>query len=355
MKGIRIAALIAALTTAACAASRSAPLGSTAEPAGERASERPVAELHKGYVDLATGLYVREDDDLIVHTPFPVVLRRTYLSGDRVSRHFGIGTTHAGEWYMYGDGNPRIPWADLILANSTRIHFTRISSGDTQANAVLTYKDPGTEFDGALLKWDGEHWAMGLRDGSGALFLDCPPSPDCSVIERWDARGNRIAYRRDSSGTLLEMTSADQGVAFEYDERRRIVTARDTSGRRVSYDYDGKSRLVRSTTFAGVVRTYTYDENDLLISVIEAGKSVENAFDDAGRVIGQVVRWTGDPEPYFMTFDYVVDGKSVIETTVTDDEGTRTVYRYDKDQRLLSTTRKTGGPRPTPRGYFASR
>jgi len=37
---------------------------------------------HKGGVDLSTGLYGREDDDLVVNTPMPIVLRRTYNSGD---------------------------------------------------------------------------------------------------------------------------------------------------------------------------------------------------------------------------------------------------------------------------------
>jgi hypothetical protein len=69
-------------------------------------------------VDPSTGAYIREDDDLVVIAPMPIVLRRTYLSRDRKSRHFGIGATHPGEWYLWGDGDPRIPWGELILAGS---------------------------------------------------------------------------------------------------------------------------------------------------------------------------------------------------------------------------------------------
>jgi len=40
-----------------------------------------------------TGLYIHNDDDLVIDGPMRVVLRRTYLSRDRVSRSFGVGAT----------------------------------------------------------------------------------------------------------------------------------------------------------------------------------------------------------------------------------------------------------------------
>src|SRR5437867_12697713 len=73
------------------------PLSSA--PAAVHASWRP---LHKGHADLSTGVYVREDDDLVVNTPFPIVLRRTYNSADGHPRQFGAETTHPGEWWIYG-------------------------------------------------------------------------------------------------------------------------------------------------------------------------------------------------------------------------------------------------------------
>jgi hypothetical protein len=99
----------------------------------------PYRLLHKGHTDLSTGLYVREDDDLAVNTAMPIVLKRAHLSGDHYSRRFGVGATHAGEWWLSGDNDPRIPWADLILATGMHIHFTRISPGHAQADAVLRH------------------------------------------------------------------------------------------------------------------------------------------------------------------------------------------------------------------------
>jgi hypothetical protein len=34
--------------------------------------------LHKGHVDLATGLYIREDEDLVLRGTPALILRRTY-------------------------------------------------------------------------------------------------------------------------------------------------------------------------------------------------------------------------------------------------------------------------------------
>src|SRR5262245_48477102 len=90
---------ICIVTVGALAACRATNL-KTAQPAP--AAEPPPAQsdvihtpwspLHKGGADLSTGVYGREDDDLVVNTPMPIVLRRTYNSGDGHSRQFGVNT-----------------------------------------------------------------------------------------------------------------------------------------------------------------------------------------------------------------------------------------------------------------------
>ena len=316
-------------------------------------STRPAARpLHKGHVDISTGLYNREDEDLVVPTPLPMVLRRTYLSGDRQSRHFGVGTTHPGEWYLYGDSDPAVPWGDLILADGGRIHFTRISSGTSQADAVLRHEGTPTEFDRALLKWDGTHWVMQLRDGGRALFLDCLREQDvCSLVERSDSQGNRIAYVRDADGRLTRMESAGQSISFDYDEAGRIAGAYDSSQNAVSYRYDGLGRLVRATASDGTVRDYTYNDRDEMTAVREPGRIVANWFDESGRLAKQVVHVSGVDDPYVMTFAYGLAGTSVVKTDVGEDDGTRSSYRFNGSHYVVSETLDADGPAPVSLTY----
>jgi YD repeat-containing protein len=292
--------------------------------------------LHKGYVDLAMGLYIREDDDLVVPAPFPLVLRRTYESGDDMARPFGLGATHPGEWWLYGNGDPRIPWADLILANGGRVHFERVSPGNTQADAVLTHtgSDP---FDGASLRWDGTRWVMTFRDGGGAAFADCPPN-DCSVLERWDAAGNRVTYHRGGDGRLLEMRSGPGRIWFHYDDRRRVDRVGDTLGRQVDYTYDDHNRLVRAEWSDGVVRRYAYNTRNQLIGVTEPGRMVSNQFDDAGRVVAHVAYFGPSVPRYELAIRYVGDGRAITETHVTRNDGSRSVYRFDEQHHSVSET-----------------
>lgn len=300
--------------------------------------------LHKGYVDLSMGLYIREDDDLVVPAPFPLVLRRTYESGDDMARPFGLGTTHPGEWWLHGNGDPRIPWAELILANGGRVRFERVSPGHTQADAVLTHTgaDP---FDGTSLRWDGSRWMMSFRDGGGAAFADCPPN-DCSVLERWDADGHRAVYHRDTDGRLLEMASGNGRIWFHYDQQRRVRAVDDTLGRHVDYTYDDRNRLVRADWSDGVVRRYAYNERNQLIGVTEPGRMVSNQFDDAGRVVAHVANFGPAVPRYELEIAYVGQGRAIAETHVTRNDGSRSVYRFDEQHHSLSESHE---PAPSPR------
>jgi len=108
--------------------------------------------LHKGHIDTATGLDVREDDDLVLRGTPSFVLRRTYRTRDSRSRAFGVGGSHTGDWYLVGD-SATFQWADLILEDGGRIHYQRVSSGTTIAGARFEHWTTPTEFYGSTLAW----------------------------------------------------------------------------------------------------------------------------------------------------------------------------------------------------------
>jgi YD repeat-containing protein len=342
-------AVLASTTFAACTTtSRQGSAGrSITEPSRSTAAEYhgPWRPKHQGGADLSTGYYLREDDDLVIDTPMPIVLRRTHNSADTISRQFGVGAMHPAEMWIRGDSDPRIPWGELILATGSRIRFVRISAGDTQEGAVLRHDSTPTVYNGALLSWTGSLWEMRFTDGSIASFLDCPRDPAvCALVERRDADGHRIAYVRDQSGTLLRMESEGQHIGFDYDDHKRIVRAYDTRHREVRYTYDERGRLVRAAAGGGEVRRYAYDDHDRLSEIHEPGRIVQNWYDAGGRWAKQVVRDSDqDPDPYVATARYVVEGATVVESDFDEGDGHR-ITRYNANHYTVSETLAAGTP-----------
>jgi YD repeat-containing protein len=180
---------------------------------------------------------------------------------------------------------------------------------------------------------------MRLRDGSTASFFDChAQTRPCSLVERRDRDGHTIAFARDASGLLLKMESEGKSIAFDYDDRKRIVRAYDTAKNEVIYKYDDDGRLIRATTSDGTVRKYEYDSRNYLIRIEEPTRVIENRFDESGRWIHQVVKFPGDdPDPYIADAQYVVENGAVVESRFDDGAGLK-VDRYNSQHYMISET-----------------
>src|SRR5262249_55011191 len=155
--------------------------------------------------------------------------RRTYISGDHVTRRFGVGASHSGEWYLRGDSR-QFAWAELITSNGWRVRFDRITPGASYSNALFRHHVSPTGFNGAELGWIGWEWALRRPDGAIALFSACWPGSrqSCSLIETRDPDGHSIQYVRDEDGRLLKIASGDRAITLRYDDAQRIVSASGT-------------------------------------------------------------------------------------------------------------------------------
>jgi YD repeat-containing protein len=332
---------------AACARPATSLPTLTKPAAAAAASPRPYRPTHQGGINLPTGLYLRDDDDLFLETAMPVVLRRTYMSGDGHMRRFGMNMSHSGEWWLSGDSDPSVPWANLMLSDGAQVHFTRISPGHTQADAVLRSEDSPSEFGGALMVWTGSIWELRLRDGGVFGFKDCQGEHDvCSLIERRDASGHRAEYVRDDNGRLLRIESDGEAIALQYDAANRITRAFTSNGRGVSYAYDARGRLISAIASDGATRLYDYDAADHLIRIREPGRIVENWFDGSGRVIRQEVRYPESARrPYVATVRYEVEADSVVQADFDEGDGVER-QRFDSDHFLVSDTFNANGSTP---------
>lgn len=299
-------------------------------------SARPSAvhvPIDKGHVDLSTGLYVRENDDLVVPGNPPIVLRRTHLAGYRTPCEFGLGTTHNGEIAVGGNTKE----VTLRLANQARVDFRRITSGSSHLNAMFEAEPSPTEWDRARFGWTGTDWALKRQDGALARFRPCPSGGRCSITSFREPSGATLYYRRDSAGVLKRIDDgANRWIAFDYDDQIRITRAYDSRGREVRYGYDNAGRLVRVDRGDGVVLKYSYTDLDELATIEEPGTTIENVYEN-GRVVRQVNHYPGS-ERYIFRFDYRQRDGRMMATVSRRSDGTWTRYLWDSRGQPASET-----------------
>ena len=279
---------------------------------------RPV---HQGHIDTATGLYVREDEDLILPAAPSFILSRTYRTRDTRSRAFGVGTSHPGEWFLIGD-SASFQWAELILQDGGRIRYDRVSRGTTILNAQFEHWGTPTEFYGSRLAWNGTEWIIREWDGTLLTFLSCGGDRAlCSLASIRQPDGQTTHFRRDAAGLLMRIEAGTQWIAFTYGDGGRIARAESQTGDAVTYSYDARGRLRRSLDSAGVTRRYEYDDRDRLILIEEPGRIVENRYDTADMCVWQRVRVPlngqdrqAEREPYVFRFAYTMKDGRVHQT-----------------------------------------
>ena len=295
------------------------------------------APLHKGFVDPSTGLYVRENEDLVIPGTPALILKRTYLSGYRASKEFGIGTTHNGEIYLHGN----LRQASLILETGSRIVFDRTSPGISYVNAMFEHRSSG-DWDGARLGWAGFGWALKHPAGDLMTFRGCGSGSVCSITQERDSDGHSIRYVRDFSGRLTRMQTTDRWIDFTYDGKNRVKRARTSTGQAAFYQYDDRGRLTEVET-AGRFYRYRYTDRDEMAVMEEPGRTITNTYDANGRCIRQDVRNSGSTETLTFTFSFDVDAGEVVRAAMRRSDGPWSRYVFNRYGSVVSESWGTAG------------
>lgn len=308
---------------------------------GTAANGRP--PLSKGSIDLATGLYVHVTEDLVLPGTPRLALQRTYLSGYRSAREFGVGATHAGEDYLVAGEN--LESVSLILARGSRIQFRRVQAPTAFLTGLFLHDATAGEWQGAELTSTAARWTLKKRDGTLMVFRVCDASSMCSLVQVIDRKGDTINYRRDSTGRLLKMEAGRRWIAFDYDGEGRVERARDSQKRAVQYHYDERGRLERVTDSDDSERRYGYTAEDELQSIEEPGISITNTFVN-GRCVRQSSTSPGR-QPDVIDVAYELDGPLVRRTRVIEAKGAWREYAWDDRKTVMSETLGRPGTSPT--------
>ena len=286
-------------------------------------------------VDLATGLFLDSETDLMLPDVIPIALSRTYRPKDTRSRPFGIGATHPYQMFIVGDGTA-FSYVDLILADGARIRYDRISSGTDLAGAVLEHTATPTQFQKSRLTWNPNYgWNLQFKDGSLWKFYSFDLGP--ALISMSDRFGNTIIIDRASYRRINKVLSPNgRWIEFTYDSSDRVTQAKDNIGRTVTYTYDASGRLWKVTNPLGGVTEYTYDTSQRMLSIKNPRGIVyvTNEYDANGRVSRQT---HADGGVY--QFQYTLDGNGkVTQTDVTDPRGNHRIVTFNTSGYILSDT-----------------
>jgi RHS repeat-associated protein len=323
------------------------PLGGGPSPVGQLARAGDP-------VDLATGLFVMQKTDLVLPDLIPVVLTRTYVPGDTISRAFGLGSTHPYDIFLVGDVNP-YTYVDLILPDGVRIHYARNLGGTGFQDAVYEHTATPTRYFKSRIAWNAGRggWDLTLKDGTVYEFPDAAGATrpmQAALTGMRDRYGNALGLARDGNRNLTRITTpSGRWVEFTIDAAHRITQARDNIGRTVSYAYDATGRLSTVTDPASGVTAYTYDASNRMATLTDARgiTYLTNEYDGTGKVVRQT-----QPGGIAYQFAYTLGAGGVVtQTEVTDPRGTLRRVTFNDAKAPLVDTGALGAAEQQARSY----
>ncbi len=301
-------------------------------------------------VNASTGLLIFDKTDLVVPDVIPIVLRRNYRSDGSMPANlgsFGSGTEHDYNWELLGDGQA-YQWANVVLADGRKIHYTRTSPGTGYADAVMEHTATPTRFYKSQLYWSAPigAWELKLTDGTRYQYQLFAGSPRLKAIV--DRVGNQLTITRPYTGEITRITTPNgRWVEFTYSYWiwPKITQARDNAGRQVSYEYNANLTLWRVTDVGGGVTEYTYAPypNDSRILTIKDARGIvflTNEYDANGRTSRQT---QADNTTWQLAYTVDANGK-VTQTDATNPRGFVTRVAFNADGWATSITRALGQP-----------
>jgi RHS repeat-associated protein len=297
-------------------------------------------------VSCYTGLFLNEGELLPLKDSAGVpAAARVYRQSDSASRAFGIGTNLSYDMFTVGDTNPWT-YQDLILPDGGRVHYTKISPGDSFAASIYQNTTTPGEFYGSIIKYTYSYWTLELKDGRKYAFADREASPSArqaALRGMEDAQGNPVILDRDAQANLTRITSPNgRHLNLTYDGSNRVTQVSDDVGTTVSYAYDAGGRLSTVTDVAGHQEQYTYDSNNNMLTVTDkrGNTKVANVYDSNNRVIQQ-----NYPDGTSVSFAYTVDTNDhVTQMDYTDERGMVARRTFNANGYITSITEAVGLP-----------
>ena len=268
-------------------------------------------------VNLSTGNFIYEHEDLKVGGAIPLSFHRYYNSKDRRSGVLGDCFLHNYQTAIEKEENGAV----------------RVRQADGQVNHYdRTVSENGRE------ELTGRNTALeSLKETETGYVLEHPGTEiisfdqDGKMLRKEDRNGRGISFSYLEDGKL-EKAEADNGssLTYSYNKEGQLEKVADHTGRSVQLTYR-EGKLEKVATASGAEYRYDYGENGRITEVENARRvtAVKNTYDRRFRIIRQEF-----PDGGTMEFSY--DDKNRL-VTLTERNGSRIIHVHDDRYRNTET------------------
>ena len=269
----------------------------------------------KDPVNLATGNLVYASTDLTIGGAFPLRFYRFYNAIDEYNGALGFNWHHAFEIKMaeLEDGVK-----EIIFEDGHREKYTPDKKGGFVPPAGV-HKRLYTDYDEET---GSRKYVLKLLNSTKFEFNE-----QGRVTVKTDANGNPTEFSY-TAGLLTGVSAPSGSLSFAYSSEGLIEAISDHAGRKAIFRYaDGNLRSVTDTD--GRTFTYSYDKStNRLASVTNplGNTMLYNSYDGAARTTHQAF-----PDGGRMKYTY---SDKALTTNLTERNGNKIVYHYDKDYRI---------------------
>ena len=311
-------------------------------------------------VDLSTGLEVIEETDISFGGARGTMsVTRTYRNGINPAATtfgpFGYGTNH--NWgYELDSVNPSSASViSLIMPDGNRFPFSKQANGKLVNTGVPL-------LGGGVMTVAGNTVDLRWKDGTVFHFIVIfnPPFIRTLLDSVTDPNGNTLQIIHNGFQILAIVDPTGRALTFNYNVGGCITQITAPDGTFVSYDYRGNNpctnaasassvadlRQVRRTD--GSITQYSYDIAHNLTSVTDQNGAVfaSLTYNSDNRVTQEVLA-NGGALKYAYTLQNPTAGilSPVLSTTVTDELGNQTLYRFNTNQGVTGVTDPLGRTR----------
>ena len=264
-------------------------------------------------VNLSTGNFIYEHEDLKIAGEIPLSFHRYYNSKDSRTGVLGSCFLHNYQIALEKEENGTI---------GVRLADGQINYHDRNEKEEYTARNTPLEF---------------LKETEKGYFLVHPGQEKISfdqegkMLRKEDVNGRGISFTYYEDGKL-EKATADNGssLTYCYNEKGQLEKVTDHTGRSVHLQYQNET-LKKVTTASGAEYTYTYGENGRITEVENARHvtPVKNTYDRRFRIVHQEF-----PDGGTMEFSYDDKNRRV---TLTERNGSKIIHVHDDRYRNTET------------------